>query len=286
MAKIVKKIKGQTTKSQNSVKRATRQSSVATKAPSVKKTTVTKTASIKADAFSDKKMKNRSPKNQEKTAVHKKTASFPSVIVDRSKEKKKSGLEVPSRSKNIEIDSKVKKSVTPKILTSKTVVSSNTKALSGNVTHVSGERHENEEARAEELRETLLNRRHSILKWMDDDIDQEKTNDSGIVGDMVDAAQGSNENEMAFQLAEVESRELGQINIALGKIGDGSYGICEDCNGKISPARLKALPFATKCIKCQEAFDETHNGSGGQDDWGSAFRNPSSGDDSSSQEMD
>ncbi|MCL2348131.1 MAG: TraR/DksA family transcriptional regulator [Planctomycetaceae bacterium] len=163
--------------------------------------------------------------------------------------------------------------------------SKNTNALAGNVKPISGERR-TKEVRPEELREALLNRRHSILKWMDDDIDQEKTNDGGIVGDVVDAAQGSNENEMAFQLAEVESRELGQINIALGKIGDGSYGICEDCNGKISPARLKALPFATKCIKCQEAYDETQSGSGSQDSWGSAFRGSSSGDDHSAQEMD
>ena len=286
MAKIVKKNKGQTSKPQNSVKRATRRSSVATQAPSVKKAAVAKTASMKANAFTDKKTKNSDQKNQGKATGHKKTTSFSQRPVDESKEKKKTSLKVPLRRKKTEIDLKIKKTVKPGISTLKTTVSSNTNALAKNVKPVAGERHDKEEIRAEELRETLLNRRHSILKWIDDDIDQEKTNNGGIVGDVVDAAQGSNENEMAFQLAEVESRELGQINIALGKIGDGSYGICEDCNGKISPARLKALPFATKCIKCQEVYDEAHNGYAGQDGWEIAFRNPSSSDDSSAQELD
>jgi DnaK suppressor protein len=59
-------------------------------------------------------------------------------------------------------------------------------------------------------------------------------------------------------LAEVESRELGQIDKAIQKIGEGTYGVCEKCGEHISPARLKALPFANKCIRCQEE-DEREN---------------------------
>ncbi len=104
----------------------------------------------------------------------------------------------------------------------------------------------------EELREMLLERRNGILKNFDEDIDTEEHNDSpGIMGDMVDIAQGSSENELSFHLAEVESRELGQIDMALEKINNGTYGVCEKCGEGISPARLKALPFASMCIRCQ-----------------------------------
>jgi RNA polymerase-binding protein DksA len=47
-------------------------------------------------------------------------------------------------------------------------------------------------------------------------------------------------------------RLLGQANDALAKFDKGTYGLCEDCGGKIDHARLKALPSATLCIQCQK----------------------------------
>ena len=45
--------------------------------------------------------------------------------------------------------------------------------------------------------------------------------------------------------------QIDQIDMALGKIDNGTYGICEDCGGEIPLARLEALPFATQCIECK-----------------------------------
>jgi RNA polymerase-binding protein DksA len=47
-------------------------------------------------------------------------------------------------------------------------------------------------------------------------------------------------------------RLLVQVNDALEKSDKGTYGLCEDCGGKIDRARLKALPYATLCIHCQQ----------------------------------
>lgn len=47
-------------------------------------------------------------------------------------------------------------------------------------------------------------------------------------------------------------RLLGQVNDALAKFDKGTYGMCEDCGGKIDRARLKALPYAALCIQCQK----------------------------------
>jgi len=71
------------------------------------------------------------------------------------------------------------------------------------------------------------------------------------VGDNVDAAVDTANDEICSQLAEIESRELGQIEHALKRIVDGNYGRCEYCNGKIAEARLNALPYTNSCIDCQ-----------------------------------
>ncbi|MEC7567233.1 MAG: TraR/DksA family transcriptional regulator [Planctomycetota bacterium] len=70
-------------------------------------------------------------------------------------------------------------------------------------------------------------------------------------GDVVDVALDSAQNELNSQLAEVENRELAQIEIALEKMQEGSFGLCEICDKSIPLARLQALPYATNCIDCQ-----------------------------------
>ena len=48
-----------------------------------------------------------------------------------------------------------------------------------------------------------------------------------------------------------ERQELQEIEAALARIRDGSYGICIDCGGEIGRARLKADPAAKRCLPCQ-----------------------------------
>lgn len=56
---------------------------------------------------------------------------------------------------------------------------------------------------------------------------------------------------MDFALMEMESETLHQIDEAIQRLDEGTYGVCSDCDEKISEARLKALPFATVCRDCQ-----------------------------------
>jgi DnaK suppressor protein len=58
--------------------------------------------------------------------------------------------------------------------------------------------------------------------------------------------------EMDVALVIRESRELQAIEAALGRIAEGSYGICADCGEGIGRARLKANPTANRCLPCQE----------------------------------
>ena len=58
-------------------------------------------------------------------------------------------------------------------------------------------------------------------------------------------------------LQETERDEYVRIIKALQMIEDGTYGICVDCGQPISEKRLKSYPNASRCLSCQEVFEET-----------------------------
>lgn len=119
------------------------------------------------------------------------------------------------------------------------------------------------------LHKTLLARAGALRRVLAgelEDLGNSKARDSA--GDTADAAFDSGNEEIASQLAELEARELRQIERALAKIKQGTYGQCEYCHAKIPVARLNALPYSTTCVKCQREmetsgdWDEKH-----ADDW-------------------
>jgi len=98
----------------------------------------------------------------------------------------------------------------------------------------------------------LIARRDALRKALNGDLDSfRKFSELSVVGDSVDAAVDSANDEICSQLVEIESRELSQIEHALQRIADGVYGRCEFCNGKLFEARLNALPYTNTCIDCQ-----------------------------------
>lgn len=102
------------------------------------------------------------------------------------------------------------------------------------------------------LTSRLIARRDALRKALNGDLDSfRRFSELSAVGDNVDAAVDSANDEICSQLVEIESRELGQIEHALERIGAGVYGRCEFCAGKISEARLNALPYTNTCIDCQ-----------------------------------
>ena len=82
-------------------------------------------------------------------------------------------------------------------------------------------------------------------------------------GDSADAAFDSGSEEIASQLAELEAKELSQIERALLRMKQGIYGVCEGCQCKIPVARLNALPYSTTCVRCQREMELTGEYSGG-----------------------
>jgi DnaK suppressor protein len=58
----------------------------------------------------------------------------------------------------------------------------------------------------------------------------------------------------AVQFARQKTR-IKAIEEALYKIEEGAYGICQDCEEEIPMGRLKAMPFALRCVECQESYE-------------------------------
>ena len=115
----------------------------------------------------------------------------------------------------------------------------------------------------------LIKRRDALRKALTGDLSLlRELRSQSTSGDVVDAALDAAHDEINSQLAEVESRELANIERALTRIREGGYGICEGCGEKIKLARLNALPYATCCIDCQRELERTGEASFGGSDWG------------------
>jgi DnaK suppressor protein len=75
---------------------------------------------------------------------------------------------------------------------------------------------------------------------------------SGYTFHMADVATDNYDREFSLGLASKERGVLHEIHHALRKIQEGIFGMCETCKKPITKVRLKAVPYATLCLKCQQ----------------------------------
>ncbi len=83
---------------------------------------------------------------------------------------------------------------------------------------------------------------------------------SGYSTHLADAASDSYDREFALNLASKEGSILYDIDFALKRIDDGTFGVCEICEKDIPARRLQAVPYASLCIKCQEQEERKDSG--------------------------
>jgi DnaK suppressor protein len=89
----------------------------------------------------------------------------------------------------------------------------------------------------------------SLVVRTRDDIAIQKTPDA------IDEGQFAGERELAIAKLNRESALLRDVQDALARLADGSYGTCLQCDREIAPKRLDAVPWAGYCVHCQEAAD-------------------------------
>jgi len=80
---------------------------------------------------------------------------------------------------------------------------------------------------------------------------------SGVsdIGDILDSVSEERTRELDMILTDREKQKLKQIDDALERIEEKTYGFCEECGVKIPRARLKVVPFAKYCVECKEVIE-------------------------------
>ena len=71
------------------------------------------------------------------------------------------------------------------------------------------------------------------------------------IGDLYDLADNERDRQLSHILNDRDRKKLREIDEALKRIEDSTYGFCEDCGKRITPNRLKVMPFARLCILCK-----------------------------------
>src|SRR6266567_8450969 len=102
------------------------------------------------------------------------------------------------------------------------------------------------------LHKSLLARRDHLRKKLTEELAQLSSTGTG---DSADVAFEAGSDEMTSQLAEFDARELTQIERAVARLKQGTYGLCEACQKRIPVGRLNALPYTTYCIECQREME-------------------------------
>lgn len=117
-----------------------------------------------------------------------------------------------------------------------------------------GERVKKKEAVFEDVRRKLAEMRRELIRESRSELGyalQEGDKYSGVFddGDLADIALRDSLHDAKLNRHQAR---LKAIEEALRRIDEGIYGICEECGSEIPIGRLKAMPFAVRCVDCQE----------------------------------
>ena len=79
--------------------------------------------------------------------------------------------------------------------------------------------------------------------------------DTSQLADEVDVIQVNEDREMSFATRSLLVERANRLAEALERLRDGEYGVCQECSEAIAPARLKAMPEVTTCVRCQDRLE-------------------------------
>ena len=107
-----------------------------------------------------------------------------------------------------------------------------------------------------DLKKALISKKVNILKEVKEEISKYVSGDNrqlvDTANDEGDWAQVDISEDLSLQRLSAHRKMMFNIDEAVRKIEEGTYGICEDCGEEISEKRLLVLPAATLCVDCQE----------------------------------
>jgi RNA polymerase-binding protein DksA len=116
-------------------------------------------------------------------------------------------------------------------------------------------------AQLQKLKSKLLDRQRALMDEVRAKREQAATESNeepfGVVGDAADESVLRMSTDLDITEAGRDLEELRDIDAALRRMDDGSYGVCDECGQEIGFPRLEVQPTATRCIADQEKFEKT-----------------------------
>jgi DnaK suppressor protein len=110
--------------------------------------------------------------------------------------------------------------------------------------------------KTEKLKNILMKKREEIIGGvMQIRASSQEMGQDGIQ-DMADEASKVYDQEILMSLNESQRRTLREVDEALDRIEEGTYGICDSCGKPIASKRLQIKPFATYCVECQDLIEK------------------------------
>jgi len=120
-------------------------------------------------------------------------------------------------------------------------------------------------------KETLLDMKAQVLRGIRDDMKEDREGQKDEGRDTYDVASEERDREINYLLTDRDRGKVQSIDQALERLDEGTYGVCESCEGEITPERLKAMPFTRLCVQCQSEREVEAKRNRRMDD-SSAFR--------------
>jgi DnaK suppressor protein len=81
--------------------------------------------------------------------------------------------------------------------------------------------------------------------------------DNAPLEDEVDVISPNEDREMSFAIQSMLVERANRLAEALDRLQGGTYGLCVECDEPIAPARLRAIPAVTTCVRCQDRLERT-----------------------------
>jgi len=81
--------------------------------------------------------------------------------------------------------------------------------------------------------------------------------ESATLADEGDLVRLNADREMSFATRSLLVERANRIAEALDRLREGEYGVCQECREPIAPARLRAMPEVTTCVRCQDLLERT-----------------------------
>jgi len=108
------------------------------------------------------------------------------------------------------------------------------------------------------IKEILNKMRSELFDEIKETLKSESdTTTKGGVGDIYDLASDERDREMSLLISDRDREKIAEIDEALKRIEDGSYGICEECETDIPKQRLLIMPFARLCVNCKSELEKS-----------------------------